>query len=114
MIVPLILMLIGEPAEMKMSEAFFSAISCRSFSMNMLCALFTAPNPLPRGVNLEQLVDACFARVSASTCLMMTRIETIPPVGAGQVAGHHHRARRNPPARHLAVARLKILVLWPM
>jgi hypothetical protein len=34
----MILMLMGEPAEMKMSEAFFSAISCRSFSMNM-CAL---------------------------------------------------------------------------
>jgi hypothetical protein len=28
-------MLSGEPAEMKMSEAFFSDISCRSFSMNM-------------------------------------------------------------------------------
>jgi hypothetical protein len=35
MMLPWILMLIGEPAEMKMSEAFFSAISCRSFSMNM-------------------------------------------------------------------------------
>jgi hypothetical protein len=34
------LMQIGEPAEMKISEAFFSAISWRSFSMNM------APNPL--------------------------------------------------------------------
>ncbi len=32
---PWILIMIGEPAEMKMSDAFFSAISCRSFSMNM-------------------------------------------------------------------------------
>jgi hypothetical protein len=32
---PLILMLMGEPAEMKISEAFFSAISCRSFSTNI-------------------------------------------------------------------------------
>ena len=39
MMVPLILMLIGEPAEMKMSEAFFSAISCSSFSMNMVRSL---------------------------------------------------------------------------
>ena len=38
MIEPWILMLIGEPAEMKMSEAFFSAISCRSFSMNITYA----------------------------------------------------------------------------
>ncbi len=38
MMLPWILMLMGEPAEMKMSEAFFSAISCSSFSMNISCA----------------------------------------------------------------------------
>ncbi len=44
---PWILMLMGEPEEMKMSDAFFSAISCRSFSMNMGDAPFFGVLPLP-------------------------------------------------------------------
>jgi hypothetical protein len=32
-------MLIGDPAEMKMSDAFFSAISSSNFSMNMRAPL---------------------------------------------------------------------------
>ena len=47
MMLPWILMLMGEPAEMKMSEAFFSAISCRSFSMNIVC-LVGVLSPLSR------------------------------------------------------------------
>ena len=35
MMLPWILIMIGEPTEKKMSEAFFSAMSCRSFSMNI-------------------------------------------------------------------------------
>jgi hypothetical protein len=39
-------MLIGEPAEMKISEAFFSAISWSSFSMNMMqCASVSTLTP---------------------------------------------------------------------
>src|SRR5258706_9631948 len=94
MIVPWILMLIGEPAEMKISEAFFSAISCKSFSMNIGALLLVAP---------QQLVYSCF-RASFRVDLLDDdgAIETIPALGAGQVAGYRDRAGRNAPVADLA------------
>ena len=65
----------GEPAEMKMSEAFFSAISCRSFSMNM-----RAPPGVP-SVAPQQLVDACLGAGLRVDLLDDHRaIQTIPRI----------------------------------
>src|SRR6185295_1802266 len=94
MIVPMILMLMGEPAEMKMSEAFFSAISCRSFSMNM-CAL--------PGLVAEQLVDAGL-RAGPSVDLSDDHrtIETIPAIVTRTVAPNDHATGGTTAPGHLS------------
>src|SRR3954470_22219249 len=95
MIVPLILMLMGEPEDMKISEAFFSAISCRSFSMNMRCA--------SRLVAAQQLVDAGLGAGLGVDLLDDDRaVETIPAIPPGQVAGNYDASRRNLPVGNLA------------
>ena len=69
MVTPLILMLIGAPTEMKMSEAFFSAIS----SSSRFIAMVLPPRELacrqsPRSSSLMPVL----ARVFASTRLTIT------------------------------------------
>src|SRR5260221_13112655 len=93
---PWILMVIGEPAEMKMSEAFFSPMSWSNFSMNMRA-------PVPFLVAPQQFIDS---RLGAGLRVDLLdddgAVETIPPIGTGQVARYDHGARRNAPVGHLA------------
>ena len=70
-VTPLILMLIGAPTEMNMSEAFFSAISSSSRFIAMVVvprdrACSAAQSPRSSSLMLV------LARVFASTCLTMT------------------------------------------
>src|SRR5436853_2513048 len=91
MIVPVILMLIGDPFEMKMSEAFFSAIKVSSFSMNMdsIPSQQFVDARLGAGLGIDLLDDDC-------------AIETIPALGAGQAARNDYGAGGNAPIGHLA------------
>src|SRR5882672_2756309 len=95
MMLPWILMLIGEPAEMKMSEAFFSAMIWSSFSMNISCA--------SRLIAPQQLIDARFGPGLRVDLLDDDRaVETIPAISPGQVAGNDYGARRNAPVGDFA------------
>src|SRR5688500_1184503 len=97
---PWILIVIGEPAEMKMSEAFFSAISCRSFSMNM--CVYPLPG-LPQGggeclVAPQELVDSRLGAGLGVDLLDDDRaIETIPAIPPRQGARNDYGAGGNPP-----------------
>src|SRR5258708_8700935 len=98
MMLPWILMLMGEPAEMKMSEAFFYAISCRSFSMNMVVRPLVS-----RSLAAEQLVYSRFGTGFRVDLLDYHRaVETIPAIPPGQVAGNYDASRRNLPVGDLS------------
>src|SRR5512139_234449 len=99
---PCILIMMGEPDEMKMSEAFFSDMSCSSFSMNM----GLSGDPCRERTGLVAPQKFVYAGLGASLRVDLLddhgAVETIPAVVARQVARDHHGARRDAAVAHLA------------
>src|SRR5688572_9431836 len=96
---PLILILIGAPTDMKMSEAFLSAITWKSrfiadifFSSCSLCLVAAqqfVQAGLGPGLGIDLLDDD-------------GTVQAVPCVGGGQIAGNDHGTRRHAPVEDLA------------
>src|SRR5690242_5063383 len=90
---PLILMLIGAPVEMKMSDAFLSAMIWNSrFIADICCPLVaTSPSLIPP----QQVVEACLgAGPGVYLFYNHCTVKAVLAVGGGNIAGDDHRARR--------------------
>src|SRR5258707_4293372 len=105
---PLILILMGEPTDRKMSEAFFSAISWNS---RFIVDMGTSPlrrRYSPRNSSLMLV----FARVLASTCFTITaQYRPYLPSREGRVPGTTTEPAGTRPYRISPLARSEIRVL---
>src|SRR5262245_4605786 len=101
MATPLILMLIGEPTERKMSEAFFSAISWNS---RFIADIWTPRNLVAASlIPPQQFVQAGFgAGLRVDLFYNDRAIKAVFAVRGGQITGNHHRTGRNAPVADLS------------
>src|SRR5215208_2614517 len=91
---PLILMLIGAPTEMKMSEAFFSDITWNSrFIADIVFILIAAQQFVETGLGACLGVDLFYDHRTVQAVLAVRR---------GQSTRNHDRPRRNAPVEDLA------------
>src|SRR5688572_14431988 len=97
---PLILMLIGAPTEMKMSDAFLSAMTWnRRFIADIG---FPSLKPAASLIAPQQFVEACLGpRLRVDLFYNDRTVQAVACVGGGQSAGNHHR-----PGRDAAIADL--------
>src|SRR4029077_17871944 len=102
MATPLILMLMGEPKDRKMSEAFFSAISVKTrciADIESLPGTAVAASLIPS----EQFVEAGFGpRFRVDLFYNHRAIKDVFAVRGGQITGNHPRSGRYPAIADLA------------
>src|SRR6185503_3574214 len=113
MATPLSLMLIGEPTDRKMSDAFLSAMIWNSLFIADICCPPLVPL-LPaflRGgstsygslIPPQQFVQAGLgAGFGIDRFYNHSTVQAVLAVGGGQIPGNHHRARRNAPVEDFA------------
>src|SRR5260221_11368734 len=92
---PLILMLIGEPTERKMSDAFLSAMI---WNKRFIADIWILPGTAVAAslIPPQQFVQAGFgAGLRVHLFYNHGAIEAVFPVRGGQITGNHHRSGGN-------------------
>src|SRR3954462_14395448 len=108
---PLILMLIGAPTEMKMSDAFLSAMIWNSRFIADICSplVSTSGSLIP-----QQVVEARLgAGLGVDLFYNHRTVKAVFAVRRGNIAGDYDRAGGHASISDPPVARSRILVLWP-